>query len=398
MRHIIFVFFIVLLPGISHAVIDNDCLSNCKKNALGKEDCITLCTSSTNTISRTETNAQLSVEEIANHLKAEAFSFSLQAVEAKDDKVFLDRTIKAFESCKKIGDGEAGIEGECISNVTSNILPYGIDLKHWSRKVLENKTYKQKYSLAQKAIYAVYEFGDMRNYAEFCLCLPLGIYHDFQKAYNLLTTLSDNFDRSQLIKMYDNLVFSIPGGIPFPEGSYMSSPFWTSRTLLKFPVEVQQATTYGCKKCEDFVYKFDFNYCKELCVASYIIKGINKRGPDWQYLSDSNGSGHFEIMFFNASKIQRKSKSDVRVWMRSEPRIEKYEDIQSYEQLKDFSYSLYLYQIDCVNAEMKTLSFINYDSDGNILESYSSPPSSEREAIVPGSIGEKLFHVVCKKK
>jgi len=103
-------------------------------------------------------------------------------------------------------------------------------------------------------------------------------------------------------------------------------------------------------------------------------------------------------MFFNASKIQRKSKSDVRVWMRSEPRIEKYEDIQSYEQLKDFSYSLYLYQIDCVNAEMKTLSFINYDSDGNILESYSSPPSSEREAIVPGSIGEKLFHVVCKKK
>jgi len=207
MRNIIFVFFILSLPGITYAAIDYDCLSYCEKTDLGEEDCIKFCTSSTKTISSTETNTQLSVEEIANHLAAEASSFSLQAVEAKDNKVFHDRIIKAFESCKKIGDGEAGIEGECISNVTSNILPHGIDLKHWSRKVLENKTYKQKYSLAQKAIYTVYEFGDMRNYAEFCLCLPLGIYHDFQKAYNLLTTLSDNFDRSQLIKMYDNLVF-----------------------------------------------------------------------------------------------------------------------------------------------------------------------------------------------
>ena len=387
-------FFILLLPSITYAEIDYDCSNYCKKNALGEEDCKKICTSSTHTMSTTETHTQPTVEEIANKRIGEARYFSSQAAEANDDKVFLDRTIKAFESCKKIEDGEAGKEGQCIKElVTYNLWFFSSER--------QSITYKQKYSLVEKAIAEVFLSRDMQQYARFYLCYNNfdGSSPDFKKAYSLLTTFSDNFDRSELIKMYDYVASSLPNKFTFPSLTYSEYPFLTSKDLSKvYKYESQQAAIDGCKKCEDFGFTFNFLYCKELCVASYITEGLNKRGPDWQYYSESYGSGHFEIYLFNTAKIQRRSINNVRVWRRSEPFIEKYEDIRSYEQTKDFSCRLTLDQIDCVNADIIILTMIDYDSNGKILNLYNMPYSSKKTAIVPGSVEDILFNIICKTK
>ncbi|HUK99808.1 MAG TPA: surface-adhesin E family protein [Nitrospirota bacterium] len=360
--------------------------------------------SSTSTVSSTETSTQPSAEGIADRLEAEAANFSYQATKAKDDKVFYDRTIKVLESCKKIGDGETGKEGKCIrqslggEEFSSGGIFSDLFVSKANKKVLESK-YKRRYSLVERAIDTVYMYGDMQKYAIFYLSVPahyLGsIYHNFQNAWGALTSVPSTFDSEQLINMYYRLAYCDQFMLLGASNIYLFYKL-TSPKLAHLPDEVRQAATDGCKKCLDSGYSFDFAKCKELCVASYVIEGTEKRGPDWKYFSDSSGSGHDEIFLFNSAKIQRRSKKDVRVWERSEPVINNYDDIKSYEQTKNFSHSLMLYQFDCVNAEMKILSGINYDSDEKITESYLSP--SGKIAIVPGSVGESLFDIVCKTK
>jgi len=56
-------------------------------------------------------------------------------------------------------------------------------------------------------------------------------------------------------------------------------------------------------------------------------------------------------------------------------------------------------EMDCANDKGRSIQFIKYDSEGNIIDSYSpSKKEIEWDENVPNSIGEGLFEFICNKK
>ena len=118
-------------------------------------------------------------------------------------------------------------------------------------------------------------------------------------------------------------------------------------------------------------------------------------GADWRLISSTDSYK----CFYDAENITRSSKNIVGVWARLEYTEKGIRGIvkefgKHYENL---SYSLELWEIDCVKKKQRILSITEYSVEGSIL--YTNPAKSRPSAwksISREAVGESLYNAVCK--
>ncbi len=100
------------------------------------------------------------------------------------------------------------------------------------------------------------------------------------------------------------------------------------------------------------------------------------------------------------TSIMRLSNSLVRVWVKIEDYPYSMIKAQEKEGLPtqgydNFSHSLVLWEYDCKKQTYRSIQINDYDTNGKVL--WSSPVSKViKQPIVPGSVGETLYKIVCQ--
>jgi hypothetical protein len=156
---------------------------------------------------------------------------------------------------------------------------------------------------------------------------------------------------------------------------------------------------YGCSRnCEESCREFNSSkFCKRICENEIF-------DPKWKFLGfDKLGTA---VFFY----IEDTNQNIVKVWEKGiysergkqsyiKYRIQNKLNVIGYE---NFDYNLTLYKIDCFKKRYQTLEFIDYASDGLILDDVNVPEFladlSEWSSILPDSVIEGLFKKVCKIK
>jgi len=137
----------------------------------------------------------------------------------------------------------------------------------------------------------------------------------------------------------------------------------------------------------------------DACMELNKMDTNEKRGDKWISWSESRGKS----FFYDKTSIKQLPNKHIRVWTRMETdNISAYLDerkrnvlpINNYE---NFSHSLYLYEFDCDKREIGIASSIDYDNQGNVLDGVDKTSLTLRP-IVPDSIAEALFIIVCQNK
>src|SRR5208337_1046129 len=146
-------------------------------------------------------------------------------------------------------------------------------------------------------------------------------------------------------------------------------------------------------------------------------------GADWKrYMANDFGG-----WFYDAESITRPSKDTVRVWGKTvytdkgvirrvtemgvisqkyEDLALKYKDSESKDLASKYkalaskyealSYELPLFEFNCATKKSRTLKGTSYSRDGLVLDIY-APEAPDWNEIVPGSVAEALYKMVCKQ-
>lgn len=109
-------------------------------------------------------------------------------------------------------------------------------------------------------------------------------------------------------------------------------------------------------------------------------------GADWKYVTEGGGmSFYLDKSFY---KYDASSKT-VDVWTKT---TKKKLFEESY-----YTSSKTLTKYSCANKESKLLANIEYDTNGNVLNS-NTKPNSRFELIFPDSVGETIWETACQSK
>ena len=116
-------------------------------------------------------------------------------------------------------------------------------------------------------------------------------------------------------------------------------------------------------------------------------------GADWRLISSTDSYK----CFYDAENITRSSKNIVGVWARLEYTEKGISGIvkEFGKHYEDLSYSLELWEIDCVKKKQRILSITEYSVEGSIL--YTNPAKSRPSAWKPISreaVAESLYNAV----
>jgi hypothetical protein len=116
-------------------------------------------------------------------------------------------------------------------------------------------------------------------------------------------------------------------------------------------------------------------------------------GADWRLISSTDSYK----CFYDAENITRSSTNIVGVWARLEYTEKGISGIvkEFGKHYEDLSYSLELWEIDCVKKKQRILSITEYSVEGTIL--YTNPANSRPSAWKPISreaVAESLYNAV----
>jgi hypothetical protein len=125
-------------------------------------------------------------------------------------------------------------------------------------------------------------------------------------------------------------------------------------------------------------------------ILSFCVEGW---GANWRYFTSSR---HGDC-FYDADGITRQQNGMVRVWYKTvlndEGRIDWV--TKRGEKVKDVSYLIDLFELDCKGTRMRFLTGTSYSKAGSVLES-SGSGSSDWDYINPDSLMDILFNIVCR--
>jgi|LauGreDrversion4_2_1035121.scaffolds.fasta_scaffold477564_2 hypothetical protein len=100
------------------------------------------------------------------------------------------------------------------------------------------------------------------------------------------------------------------------------------------------------------------------------------------------GTGSTGTEYYYDAETIRKFKGDiVYVWMTAD---------ESKNKTVPYRRAMVMWRFNCSNETSGSLSFIAYRADGTVADS-SSTTSPEMTPIIPGSMNQKLFKIVCSK-
>jgi len=156
----------------------------------------------------------------------------------------------------------------------------------------------------------------------------------------------------------------------------------------------------SCKVKESF-YADGEDSCE---MAEFLRKEL-LRGNKWVMLDGPSlyNRNVDKSFLYDRTSIQRKSNGNYSSWFRMEQsKDNKMETMKklgqseySISKYKNYSHSLDLYEINCSNMSIGLVLNIDYDMDGNNIESY-KPNAVKLETIVPESYGETAYKAICK--
>ena len=103
-------------------------------------------------------------------------------------------------------------------------------------------------------------------------------------------------------------------------------------------------------------------------------------------------------MYYDKENIKHMPNNIIRVWVKNVySDTGKKESIKNLgDGLKDVKDTLYLFQINCNEKMLSTVNVTDYDSKGSVISSDDNPILKE-SIILPDSVGEKLYKIVCEK-
>ncbi|MGA2465529.1 MAG: surface-adhesin E family protein [Thermodesulfobacteriota bacterium] len=115
-------------------------------------------------------------------------------------------------------------------------------------------------------------------------------------------------------------------------------------------------------------------------------------GADWKFY----GSTEMYLGYYDAQGITRPSKNIIRVWGKDIFMKEGVSKLvrKSGKGYENFSHSISLSEINCVEKTFRQLKVTFYDNEGGSIGTSNSP--SEWIFFTPESMGEKLYKEVCK--
>lgn len=163
--------------------------------------------------------------------------------------------------------------------------------------------------------------------------------------------------------------------------------------------EIYMKTDQKQKALEDFQKACDLTKAKLFCDLLRELQREIARGKRWDFVSKTKN----ESYYYDKTSIRQQPNKNKRVWIRKEV-----DDVNIYlKEVKNiglpatgyenFSFQVDLLEIDCNGKSSGNVSFVNYDDKGNILNSFNHK-AIEMHPIVPYSIGESFYKVVCEGK
>jgi len=135
-----------------------------------------------------------------------------------------------------------------------------------------------------------------------------------------------------------------------------------------------------------------------ICLVIFFLFANQAWAADWIYY-DTAAVGD---MYYDKSSIKKVSESIISVWNKdilSEEAKTKYFSIlkgihKAPKNPSMLSYYTKLMEIDCINKKIKDISVIFYDEKDKVVYSSPKSESSEWNAILPNTVGEKLINIV----
>jgi hypothetical protein len=125
-------------------------------------------------------------------------------------------------------------------------------------------------------------------------------------------------------------------------------------------------------------------------IFSFCIEGW---AEDWKLIRKDAQGGVWEI---DVASISHQPNNIVEAWFKFTYSKESINELVKKfgEQYKDGSHSVMLYEYYCTEKKYHILRSTAYSLEGNVIFSNNSP--TERESLVPDSVGEDMFKEVCK--
>ncbi len=119
-------------------------------------------------------------------------------------------------------------------------------------------------------------------------------------------------------------------------------------------------------------------------------------GADWRPFLETSCN-----YYYDAANIRKISTGVFRAWQKQDYSPEDIERRKAfgpkYQQLR---FGITLFQINCIERKTKRLEETLYRHDGSVLDSapYEAKGLAFWEYVIPGSIEDKLFDVICERK
>ena len=117
-------------------------------------------------------------------------------------------------------------------------------------------------------------------------------------------------------------------------------------------------------------------------------------GAEWiKYTPEIEGS----ILLYDADSIIRSDNNIIKVWTKEEYVGERLK--KEREERPNISYLLIYEEIVCGERKQRPLSFVVKSQEGKVLEVHDIPKGEEEEHwgfITPGSLGDRLYELLCK--
>jgi hypothetical protein len=123
-----------------------------------------------------------------------------------------------------------------------------------------------------------------------------------------------------------------------------------------------------------------------------VKKDEYSKGADWMFYAKTD----LFTSYYDSKSIRSPSKDVVRVWTKREVTEKGIIDAVKHmgEEFRNLSYELILWEINCAEKRNRGLSIEIYTKEGEVIGSRSSP--AKWEFIVPGSVAEKLYIILCE--
>jgi hypothetical protein len=126
----------------------------------------------------------------------------------------------------------------------------------------------------------------------------------------------------------------------------------------------------------------------------------HKPASNWKkYSSSSDGT-----LYYDKSRVRSIGKNRYSVWVTQAPESWEIDDVRkrlgnetSFYNYSKYTHTMTRYEVDCLTERIRTTTQVEYNADGTTIKSFSNS-ETKWNYVIPGSIGESLYEVICNKK